>query len=788
MRLSFPCAWLAALLLAVPARAQVDAPTLIRALRAPRDVTTRAGRTSGGLPAYLHDGGRIAVLVRRGDHWQPVDASADRILELAATTDAVSWGAPLQPRLDVAGGWIQTDAVRERTGGTGAGAVVGIIDTGFDPAHPDLQDGQGRSRLAYYLDFARSGGSEPELEAEYCTATGADCAIFSAARLDELLANGIGNDHPSDTIGHGTHVASLAAGNGRGTAGEYVGVAPEATLIVARVVRPGGSIRESDVVRATRFVFEQAEALGMPAVVNVSLGTDFGNHDGSAPLEQALAELVNAESGRALVVAAGNGGRVHVIESSPYPQPLGIHSEVHVPGGTEARVPLLSPSRREVLHATAFVWIAFRPGDDLAVGVDRRAGPSVAPVGRGRTVVFEDDDVSITVVNERGADAGLQVTEDAAVVIIDGTWSPSEVFAIRLRGSGTAQLWVQSEGDLGPSRSVSGAVFSAASVAGTVNVPGTHPDLLAVGAVVNRDAWPTRDGRGVELAGLRLGAVADYSAAGPTAAGRIKPDLVAPGDYVVGALAAAADPRESGGGMFAAATFCDFAECAVVDDRHAVSSGTSMAAPIVTGAIALLLARDPSLTAGEVRAALQAGARPVVASEPQAAGAGMLDLGGSFAVLDGGRAVAGRPSPTHSWLVVADQLARPDADWELSGLVQLRDDRGRPADGLEATELDLSVAPGRITRPLRREAPGAWSFAVAASADSGGRELEIALELDSEPFLRRRVPIAVDRSVAGGEMLVRGGCSTPADGRPRGWALGLLACLLGWLTRRRRET
>src|SRR6185436_6154778 len=83
---------------------------------------------------------------------------------------------------------------------------------------------------------------------------------------------------PKDVFGHGTHVASLAAGSGGSTdPPRYVGIAPEASLIVVRVTRSGGAgIMDADVVQAARFVFEQAEALSMPAVINMSLGSDFG--------------------------------------------------------------------------------------------------------------------------------------------------------------------------------------------------------------------------------------------------------------------------------------------------------------------------------------------------------------------------------------------------------------------------------------------------------------------------------------------------------------------------------
>src|SRR5262249_30354259 len=145
-------------------------------------------------------------------------------------------------------------------------------------------------------------------------------------------------DEPRDTFGHGTHVASLAAGNGQSNEPpRYVGVAPEATLIVARVARSGGGgILDFDVVHAASFVYERAEATGMPAVINLSLGSDFGAHDGSSAIEQGLSSLVGSDHpGRALVVAAGNSAGLYGVDLG-VPSPLGIHTDVHVPQAGEA--------------------------------------------------------------------------------------------------------------------------------------------------------------------------------------------------------------------------------------------------------------------------------------------------------------------------------------------------------------------------------------------------------------------------------------------------------------------
>src|SRR5262249_53950584 len=140
---------------------------------------------------------------------------------------------------------------------------------------------------------------------------------------------------------------SLAAGNGLfNDPPLYVGIAPEATLVIARVARDSsGQFLDPDIVRAAAFIFDRAKELGMPVVVNLSLGSDFGAHDGSSILERALAAFVGpAERGRSIVVAAGNSAAVALPRDVSYPTPFGTHTELSVPQQSDVRVPILTPS------------------------------------------------------------------------------------------------------------------------------------------------------------------------------------------------------------------------------------------------------------------------------------------------------------------------------------------------------------------------------------------------------------------------------------------------------------
>ena len=259
------------------------------------------------------------------------------------------WSPPRHLLMDRARVGLRLDAARASGAGSGQGVVIGIVDSGIDVSHPDLRHADGTTRVAWWLDFASDpGGLQPELEAALgCQAqVGLRCQVLAAADLDERLTNDVIGDEPRDNVGHGTIVAAIAAGNGSYGAGSaFAGVAPEATLIAARVTGVTGTIADSDVVLATRFIFERADELGLPAVVNLSLGSDFGPHDDASELGSALASLVGSDHpGRAIVVAGGNSGELHHTGvSDSVPGPFGLHTEVVASRDVPAQVPLLTP-------------------------------------------------------------------------------------------------------------------------------------------------------------------------------------------------------------------------------------------------------------------------------------------------------------------------------------------------------------------------------------------------------------------------------------------------------------
>lgn len=795
--------------------AWVSAQVPLRALepffeaRPTRALAMRGGilhsRTSSPWAAGRHRGVRRVAI---GSHHEVIRLAQGSLGAWLTEAPAATWSPPRHLLLEQAR--LTVGAPRVPGEGSGQGVVIGIIDGGVDVSHPDLRNPDGTTRVAWWIDFSSSpAGLHPELEAAFgCEPEqGLRCQILDASDIDERLQNGVVGDEPRDPSGHGTHIASIAAGNGLAGSAGFVGIAPEATLIVARVTGAGGTIADSDVVLATEFVFERAVELGLPAVANLSLGGDFGAHDGSSELSRVLASFIGEDApGRAIVVAGGNSGEVQRGLSTQFPEPLGIHTEVAIRPDRVVRAPLLMPfppHGGEVTDASLFVWLNLYPAAALTVTLELPDGTRSSAVGLGQVETLRSGELVAAIVHGMGEDGAAALagqlpdlasedvlpTAGAAVLLVDGRWPSGAMFTIEVAGEGRAELWVQSEGDLAPETGSLGAVFTSATPRRTVTIPATHPELIAVGASINRVGWTAHTGAEVDVAALRTpplaaGGAAFFSSAGPNALGDVKPDLLAPGAFVIASMSAAADPRRAGTGIFAAG-LCAGPSCQVISDSYAVTAGTSMAAPMVSGAVALLLSRDPSLTQNALRRLLQAGSTPLGLAADVAGreGGGVLSISRSLAALpERPRDAAERPDAAQSRLRAAADIVVPDPARSIAALLWLRDAEGAVFDAA-LSRIGATASGGQIIQSLTRVGPGLYELRVAALP--GAERLSLEVFIDDQRFLTHQVPIESSSEPGGSS---DGGCAftaVPAAGGRLGWAQSLL--WLALLRGRRRR-
>jgi Subtilase family len=245
----------------------------------------------------------------------------------------------------------------------GTGVIIGVADRYLDVLHQDFQQsGTQQTRILFLWDqcltpqpnenppSASAAGDETSNLTTGVEYTGAqiDATIQNAALGNYYVPvrhrpqrNGVGvsaTPDSSEEDSHGTLVCGAAAGNGKagqaaGLQATPIGAAPEANLIFVHLCpddlsewlqRPGPPVptialtETTHVANAATYVFARARRLGLPCVLNLSLGDSLGAHDGSSYLERRLDELV-AGTGRALVVSAGNeqDAQAHLAGNAP---------------------------------------------------------------------------------------------------------------------------------------------------------------------------------------------------------------------------------------------------------------------------------------------------------------------------------------------------------------------------------------------------------------------------------------------------------------------------------------
>ena len=188
---------------------------------------------------------------------------------------------------------------------TGQGILVGIIDSGIDIYHPDFRKEDGTTRIAGLWDQtltpdANTGQTPPE---GYNTGV-----YFSREDLDAILA--LEEKAPTvDVSGHGTHVAGIAAGNGRASRGENRGVAYEAELLIVKLGsrRKEGFPQTAELMQGVDFCVRWSLRNNQPLALNLSYGNSYGSHTGTSLIETYLDTV--AGIGRTTIgVGSGNEG------------------------------------------------------------------------------------------------------------------------------------------------------------------------------------------------------------------------------------------------------------------------------------------------------------------------------------------------------------------------------------------------------------------------------------------------------------------------------------------------
>ena len=434
----------------------------------------------------------------------------------------------------------------------GKGVLVAVLDSGIDYANMDFRNPDGTTRIVSIWDQTISGAPPTgyALGSEYNREQINDALLKNDPLEMRRLVP------VTDTSGHGTAVAGIAAGNGLGSGNRYRGVASESELIVVKLGRPReeGFPRTTELMMGLNYVVEKALETGKPVAVNISIGNTYGSHDGTSLLERFIDDISNFWKS---VICIGMGNEAA--------------SAGHISGtlreGNEERIQLAVQENQPTLNVQ--IWKSYV--DEVEISLRTQAGTIVGPirevlgpqrfrVGATEILLYYGEPNPYSTAQEIYLDflpIGTYITSGIWEIVL----TPGKIV------EGNYEMWLPSENVLNKG---TGFLFPQENV--SLTIPSTAERVISVGAY---DAWTLTyanfSGRGYLLGG-----------------GRVKPDLVAPGVNVT--------TTRAGGGTVTA-------------------SGTSFATPFVTGGAALLLewgivwGNDPFLYGEKVKAYLRRGAR-----------------------------------------------------------------------------------------------------------------------------------------------------------------------------------
>ena len=360
----------------------------------------------------------------------------------------------------------------------------------------------------------------------------------------------------TDPSGHGTAVAAIAAGNGREGNGVYRGVAYESELMVVKLGTPltDSFPRTTQLMKALDLVVRRARDMNRPLAVNISFGNTYGSHDGTSLLETFINDMSNI--GRNVIVAGtGNEGTGAGHRAGSLVMGQEENAQLSIaPYETGMGVQLWKS------YVDQFSIRLVTPSGEVIGPIDSRLGPQTLRYGGTRILIYYGKPSPFSRAQEVYFDF-LPVRD----YLDSGIWTfrltPERIV------TGRYDMWLPSRGLLNPSTRFLRPVPET-----TLTIPSTAANVISVGAY--DDSYR---------------AYADFSGRGFTRqTQQVKPDLAAPGVDIVTA-------RRGGG--------------------YEAVTGTSFAAPFVTGSAALLMqwgilqGNDPFLYGEKVKAYFTRGAR-----------------------------------------------------------------------------------------------------------------------------------------------------------------------------------
>ncbi|MEZ4938567.1 MAG: S8 family serine peptidase [Crocinitomicaceae bacterium] len=463
----------------------------------------------------------------------------------------------------------------------GTDIVYGYVDSGMDYNHADFRNADSSTRVLYYWDQSKPvDGTTPT---KYGYGQTCDSASINAGTC--LL-----NDNGT----HGSTVAGIGSGNGLAT-GRHKGMAPKTDIIMVQTDfnQPNWTITVAD---AIDYIFSMADTLGKPCVINTSVGDYLGSHDGLDPAGHIVDSLINEKPGRIIVASAGNSGH------------LGNYHLKHVSHALDTNffwVDYNASSAFGLGAAYFSLWadtanfnnLHFSISADKHVGgYDRRAQSSYYTISDISPGSFLD-----TLYSPAGdtiAKYEIYTTEINGLYhfefYVEEPDSNDYYFGFNVTGEGVFDVWTGKwmgisdiiQEDTLPTNSEFPLIDHYILPDNLTTLVSSWTCLESVVTVANLThqlSYYDFNNNLVTLPG-QVGYLSSSSSRGPNRTGQIKPEIAAPGDLSLSAVALAYKNSLISGNQL---------DKLSQDGWHTRNGGTSMASPVLGGVAALYLERCP---------------------------------------------------------------------------------------------------------------------------------------------------------------------------------------------------